>query len=279
MRWTACRARKGRTPARLAALVATAVCAVLLLVPTDSGARGFALGGGLPSSRLAATSQNSQGFGGVAAVGALFTGSSGKLGSHFCTASVVHSPHGDLAITAAHCVTSKPGQIMFVPGYADGKEPYGVWPVTRVYTDEAWQSSQDPDDDVALLRLGSASDGVPIEDVTGAEALSTDWVSPGRQAGTLVQVIGYPDGANQPVWCMNRAKSFSPTQLEFDCGGYTNGTSGGPFLADVSAVSGQGTVIGVIGGYEQGGDTPQVSYAPVFGTAVASLYEAAEAGG
>ena len=276
MRWTARRARDGRKPVRLfAALAALAVCAVLMLVPTDGGAAsGLAQGVGLLPSRLAAASQASHAFDGVAAVGALFPVSSGKLGPHFCTASVVHSPHGDLAVTAAHCVTgtSKPAQIVFVPGYANGKQPYGVWQVTQVYTDEAWQSAQNPDDDVAFLRLSNASDGVPIEDVTGAELLATDW-----QSSTLVQVIGYPDGAIQPVWCANQTKSFSPTQLEFDCGGYTDGTSGGPFLADVSAASGQGTVIGVIGGYEHGGDTPEVSYSSVFGTAVASLYQAAEA--
>jgi V8-like Glu-specific endopeptidase len=246
-----------------------------MLVPTDGGASGLARGLGLLPTPLAAVSQTGQTFGGVAAVGALFTTSSGKLGPHFCTASVVHSQHGDLAVTAAHCVTGKPGQIVFVPGYANGKEPYGVWKVTRVYTDDAWQSSQDPDDDVAFLRLSNASDGVPIEDVTGAELLGTGW----QQASTLIQVIGYPDSTDQPVWCENRTKGFSPTQLEFDCGGYTTGTSGSPFLADVSAASGQGTVIGVIGGYEQGGDTPEVSYASVLGTDVTSLYVTAEAGG
>jgi hypothetical protein len=64
-----------------------------------------------------------------------------------------------------------------------------------------------------------------------------------------------------------------------DCGDYTDGTSGSPFLADVSAASGLGTVIGVIGGYEQGGDTPEVSYAPKFGAAVAALFQSAEAAG
>ena len=39
--------------------------------------------------------------------------------------------------------------------------------------------------------------------------------------------------------------------------------------------SGQGTLIGVIGGYEQGGDTDAVSYAAVFGPNVTSLYLAA----
>jgi hypothetical protein len=68
-------------------------------------------------------------------------------------------------------------------------------------------------------------------------------------------------------------------QLEFDCGGYTDGTSGGPFLASVNPLTGQGAVIGVIGGYEQGGDTPQVSYSAMFGKNVAALYRTAVAGG
>ena len=67
-------------------------------------------------------------------------------------------------------------------------------------------------------------------------------------------------------------------QLEFDCGAYTDGTSGGPFLADVDPATGQGAVIGVIGGYEQGGDTPEVSYSSVFGANVAALYADAVAG-
>jgi V8-like Glu-specific endopeptidase len=278
MRRTARRAPHARKPARLAVVLGTvaAACGTLMLVPADGGASGLARRDVLAASKAPTASHTAQAFGGVAAVGALFTETAGKLDSHFCTGSVVDSAHGDLVVTAAHCVTGKPGQIVFVPGYASGRAPYGIWRVTRVYTDSAWQSGQDQDDDVAFLRLADASDGVPVEDVTGAERLDG---SGSRQAPSLVQVIGYPDGADRPVLCVNWIKTFSDSQLEFDCGGYTNGTSGGPFLADVSAGSGQGTIIGVIGGYEQGGDTPDVSYASVFGTAVAALYQAAEAGG
>jgi V8-like Glu-specific endopeptidase len=274
MRWMARCIRPFRKgPSRIIALAAAiAVFAAFMLVPADGGASGIAGRLSHAVRSLASTSETGQAFGGVAAVGTLFSESSGKLSGHFCTASVVHSAHGDLAITAAHCVTEQSGPMVFVPGYANGKEPYGVWQVTRVYTDQDWQSSQDPDDDVAFIQLSNASDGVPIEDVTGAEQLGTGW-----PAHELVQVIGYPDGEDQPVWCVNWTKSFSPSQLEFDCGGYTDGTSGGPFLADVAAGSGQGTVIGVIGGYEQGGDTPSVSYSVAFGTAVAGLYQTAEA--
>ena len=70
-----------------------------------------------------------------------------------------------------------------------------------------------------------------------------------------------------------------PGQLEFDCDGYSDGTSGGPFLSEVDQATGQGLVIGVIGGYQQGGDTPDVSYSPVLGTNAAALYRKAVSGG
>lgn len=287
MRRLARRARGVSRGGRLLIILAIVVAyGTVLLIPANAGDAATHLPlnagdaalthrpAGLASVQLPPVSDNSQTFGGVAPVGALFTVTGGELDSHFCTASVVHSSHGDLAVTAAHCLAGIQGPVAFVPGYANGKEPYGTWQVTAVYTDQAWQSSQDPDDDVAFLRLSEASGGVPVEDVTGAERLGTGW-----QVPALAAVIGYPGSADQPVLCRNWAKSFSPTQLEFDCGGYTDGTSGGPFLVNMSASSGQGTVIGVIGGYEQGGDTPDVSYASAFGTAVAALYRSAEAGG
>ncbi len=150
-------------------------------------------------------------------------------GGHFCTAAVVSSPAGDLAVTAAHCVTAAKTPLVFVPDYHDGKAPYGSWLVTRVFTDAAWTSSQDPNDDVAFLQLAAAPGGVSVQSVTGAEQLQT-----GAPERDLVQVIGYPDGAAEPVSCVNWTKAFSSTQLEFDCGGYPDGTSGGPFLADVA---------------------------------------------
>jgi hypothetical protein len=274
MRQSVRRVLGGGKPVGIAAsLTSIAILAILLVVPADGGAAGVAHGVD-PAYGVNGTSQNGEAFGGMAAVGALFGYSAGKLGNHFCTASVVNSRHGDLAVTAAHCVSGRGAQLAFVPGYANGKAPYGIWPVTQVFTDQAWKSSQDPDDDVAFIQLSPASNGVPIENITGAEQMGTS-----LQTSTLVQVIGYPDGENQPVWCTNWTKSFSPTQLEFICNGYTNGTSGGPFLTNVSRVTGEGTVIGVIGGYEQGGATPSVSYSSVFGTAVTSLYQVADAAG
>jgi V8-like Glu-specific endopeptidase len=220
-------------------------------------------------------SANGASFSGTPAVGALFTSSNGKLGSHFCTASVVNSPHGDLAITAAHCMTnlSSGATVVFIPGYNSGKAPYGTWKVTKVYVDQAWTSSQSQNDDVAFIRL-SQPGSVPIQDVTGAETLATK-----TAARQLVTVIGYPDGGTQAITCENWTSQPMVDQLQFDCGGYTDGTSGGPFLADISTATGQGTLVGIIGGLQQGGDTPQVSYSIEFEQNVTNLYATAVAGG
>src|SRR5215469_8025411 len=61
-------------------------------------------------------------FGQTSTIGALFTLSpSGQLQNHFCTASVVDSPTGNLIVTAAHCMQGQRlGDIVFVPGYSDG---------------------------------------------------------------------------------------------------------------------------------------------------------------
>ena len=211
-----------------------------------------------------------------ATVGALFTMNDGRLGTHFCTASVVDSPAGDLLITAAHCMAGysaqAPADVAFVPGYDDGAAPYGVWPVTRIFVDAAWARSGSVNDDVAFLTVARSGRGRTIQSVTGGELVDT-----GQRAGPVVRVTGYPDTGNAPVSCVNRATAFGPAQLEFDCGGYPDGTSGSPFLVAGGPAGGPDLVMGVIGGYQQGGDSPVVSYSAVFGSNVSALYSTAVA--
>ena len=259
----------------MALVTALAVGAVVTLTPANGAASDIATGFVRAVRHLAAPSRAGQAFAGTPAVGALFTTSAGQLGQHYCTASVVDSPAGDLVITAAHCVTGTSGTIEFVPGYDRGDQPYGVWTVTKVYVDQAWKSSSSDSDDFAFLRVSQPGSSVPVENVTGAERLAAS--TPSSRA--LVQAIGYPNATNQPVTCQNRLRQPMAGQLEFDCDGYTNGTSGGPFLSEVDQATGQGLVIGVIGGYQQGGNTPQVSYSAVLGANAAALYKTAVADG
>jgi len=216
----------------------------------------------------AAMKPRARAFRGMAAVGALFMrGTNGALRRHFCSATVVNSPGGDLVVTAAHCLDGRPpSRVAFVPGYADGREPYGVWLVRKVIRDKNWTSKADPDHDVAFLIVAQPGDKRTLQSLTGGEGLSIP--EPGEQ----VLTIGYPDSRGQPVRCVNALRAFGPGQVEFDCGGYTDGTSGGPLLTDVDSRTGLGEVVGVIGGYEQGGYTDSVSYAARFGHQVAALY-------
>jgi V8-like Glu-specific endopeptidase len=256
-------------------VAAVVILAVVTMTPAAGGAADLAKRLAAATGLIPTASQSGKAFSGTPAVGALFTTSGGALGSHFCTASVVDSPTRDLVITAAHCVTGR-GSMAFVPGYDNGRSPYGIWIVTQVIADQAWTSSSDPDHDVAFLVVSWAGQarapggGTRIEDLTGAELLGV-----GRPRTGLVRVIGYPDSQGQPIACQNRTRAWLAHQLEFDCDGYTGGTSGGPFLADVDEVTGQGTVIGVIGGYEQGGFVAAISYSAAFGPSVRALYATA----
>jgi V8-like Glu-specific endopeptidase len=250
-------------PRRAAALSATAAAAVALSI---------ALSVMLSPAALPAVSATAAASGQASTVGALFTLTrDGELGDHFCTGSVVDSPGGDLILTAAHCVSqSSVGTVVFVPGYGSGKGSFGNWTVTRVIVDAKWSSSRDPDDDFAFLVVGQAGATTPIEDLTGGEVIGID-----EPAGRAVEVAGYPNGLGQPISCENTALSFSPTQYQFNCDGFTDGTSGSPLLAGGIAAGGADTVIGVIGGYQKGGATASVSYAARFSTNLAGLYRQA----
>jgi V8-like Glu-specific endopeptidase len=211
-------------------------------------------------------------YGRTSTIGALFTlTSAGQLGAHFCTASVVDSPDGDLVLTAAHCMTGHaPREVAFVPGYSHGLEPFGVWMVSRIIEDRKWTSSADADDDFAFLVVHRTGANGGIQKLTGAEAVGVD-----VPAGHTVKVAGYPDGYDGIISCQNTALEFSSTQYQFNCGGFTDGTSGSPLLANVDTSDGSDTVIGVIGGYQQGGYTPSVSYAAKFSANLSGLYKTA----
>jgi V8-like Glu-specific endopeptidase len=241
----------------------------------DDPSPGFDTSPGGPAGPLpAGTSVNgkltAQPFAGTPTVGTLFFEAGGLAVLHYCTASVVRSKAGDLIATAAHCVYNKSfggfqNHLLFVPGYHDKTAPYGMWIATTAYVDQQWVASQDPDLDVAFLavrRLGS--DPGTLESVTGSNQFVAN---PGY--ATAVDVVAYPLGAQKPVSCAATTTKQSATQLRFDCGGFADGSSGAPFLTADDGV------VGVVGGYQQGGSTPDVSYSSYFGDKVTALYRAA----
>ncbi|MCO1582495.1 trypsin-like peptidase domain-containing protein [Crossiella sp. SN42] len=196
-------------------------------------------------------------------VGALFMDNG--AGPHFCTATVIASRHRNLLLTAAHCMfeneTGPPrAHVAFVPGYQDGQRPYGTWPVREVVVSPQWRERADPDHDVAVLVVDEG-----IEDRTGAQRLLLD-----SRREQVVEVLGYPVREQRPVTCRNWTAEFSRTQRGFDCRGYLTGTSGGPWL------TARGEVVGLVGGFQFGGDEVLHNYSPYLGDQARALYERAQ---
>lgn len=208
-------------------------------------------------------------FDGVPKVGAVFFSVGGVVSAHYCTGSVVHSASGDLIVTAGHCVYNKlfggwQNHIAFVPGYHDDVAPYGVWLATTAYLNAGWVAKQSPDSDIAFLKVRPSGGGTQtLESITGADTFTT-W--PGYQNG--VMVAAYPLGASRPVGCSGTTKKYTGTQIELDCGGLPDGASGSPFIASGNRL------VGVLGGYEQGGNTPDTSYSIYFSDEIAQIYRA-----
>lgn len=202
-----------------------------------------------------------------ARVGALFEADrrSALAGGHFCTASVVHSVHRDLIVSAAHCLDDD-GDLVFVPGYRDGRAPYGVWAVHRSFLPDGWAKGQDEDSDVAFAVLEDRG-GKGVEDVVGGNR----FVAGMATGATAVTITGYPNSGEVPVSCTNKPTAHSPTQQRIECPGLSGGTSGSPW------VNGDREVVGILGGHEEGGSTDDVSYSVVLGKEAAELYRDAAA--
>ncbi|MFF7993087.1 trypsin-like serine peptidase [Kitasatospora xanthocidica] len=195
----------------------------------------------------------------TATVGVLFSGSV-AAGNHFCTASVLHSATGNLLLTAAHCLSGTDG-VTFAPGYHDGSAPYGTWQVTAVHTTSDWAQKADADEDFAILET-APSNGRKVEDVVGGNRLGTD-----EPFDASVRLYGYPADAEVPNLCTNTTARQSAYQRVVQCPSYPAGTSGGPWISAAT-----GDVVGAIGGYQQGGDTDDVSYSAYFDHTIAALY-------
>ncbi|MEU7579794.1 trypsin-like serine protease [Streptomyces sp. NPDC041068] len=194
--------------------------------------------------------------------------------AHSCTASVVHSPKGNLILTAAHC---GPGsKHAFVPQYRTGRtaaqQPNGIWAVDRFFKDPR-HADQGPgsDLDFGFATLKPDKLGRQVESITGANKLTR---TPSYRV--WVTVIGYPSARNAPkdqaIKCRTKTTRLAGyKQLRMECGGFYGGTSGSPWLMNFDEKTKTGQVVGNLGGVGGGGATDSVSYAPYYDDEVFKL--------
>ena len=199
---------------------------------------------------------------------------------HFCSASVVNSPHHNVVLTAAHCVYNDVNlktPIWFLPDFANGKpnDTYGRWQVSKVIISGNYRHLASSPYDYAFLVLKPFKGG-NAQDRTGA-------LIPLANIGPLdtpVTIAGYNNNMASLSWCgsqVNIARPGGVSYLYGKCGrsgtdpeGLDNGTSGGPFIEN-----GTKRVIGIMGGYLQGGPDPWNEYSAWFQGDFVNLYNRA----
>ncbi|MET7621541.1 hypothetical protein [Streptomyces sp. NPDC005408] len=229
----------------------------------------------------------SKSFDGIPQAGTFFWTDSTGTG-RTCSGSVVRSPGHDLALSAGHCLkgysgTSPKRNLGFVPQYHDGLKPFGIFPVKNngVYVPQQYYDLGEhagAQYDFAFAVTEPNQDGTRLQDAVGGVQLLTGT----GYYHAPVRMIGYPSRAQKPLECWSWTTKWASddpadpgTFPRIACDAFVGGTSGGPMLVPWP---GGWAVIGVIGGYHTGGNTPQVSYSSYFGAATQALYRAAIAG-
>jgi V8-like Glu-specific endopeptidase len=245
----------------------------------------------VPAQAAAGTAPGQQSE--AATSGALWNGggavarTSGKvffsMGSndYVCSGSTVASANADVVITAGHCVKNGTGvwaaNWTFVPGYANGNEPYGSFTANQFYVASQWSSQADNDYDVAFVALNPMTQGttsVPVVHEVGGQGIEF-----GSQP-TQETVFGYPAdppyNGGQLYYCSG-AVSPDPYHLTDDNGltcAMTAGSSGGPWLSGFNPATGTGTITAV-SSFKYSTNN-EILYGTPLGTTAETLYQAAQ---
>jgi V8-like Glu-specific endopeptidase len=193
-----------------------------------------------------------------------------KEGNYTCSGTAVNTPSRSIVLTAGHCVVLEgeaASRIAFVPAYDHGVRPFGTFGVTSVYVTPQWRHGENPDFDVAALKVAPNQLGALI-DVVGGRGMAT---SKSRSAG--FDIYGYPAAALKGEEMRNcRAHGLGSDPLTFPLTGpptifsacdMAAGSSGGGWLLEDAYVNGVTSY-----GYA---NRPDLLYSPYFGPSIAAF--------
>ncbi|KAG6001204.1 hypothetical protein E4U21_004625 [Claviceps maximensis] len=214
-------------------------------------------------------------YDGIPTVGVLYDKS---LPKHYCTASVVDSPTGNIILTAAHCLSTDGTEIHFAPGYNNGKTPYGTYPVLAIYIQPGWNQKYDERLDFAFMRLGKGQFKGKMVNVQEATGGGNRLVTTAGYDQT-VEIVGYAFGEQRARHCSSGTYEAKSGQMGIECGPLQSGTSGAPWIANYNPTTKRGDVIGDIGGWHTGGCDDYETFSCRFSQATRDLFNRAVRGG
>ncbi|MFG1608089.1 trypsin-like serine peptidase [Actinoplanes sp. NPDC049265] len=189
-----------------------------------------------------------------AGVGRLFMvvkqGASGPSADEWCTATAVPSPTSDVVVTAAHCVwpgytrrdeVIQVSDVVFVPAYAEGEQPYGVFAARSYLFPASYQAESSPD--IAMIVLDPAA-GRHVAQAAGTQNIAFSAPPDGHAS-----ILGYPGSRTARgqilEWCdVPTAPNGDPNQWRAVCD-LAGGSSGGPWLTGFQPDTGIGTIYSV----------------------------------
>jgi hypothetical protein len=166
---------------------------------------------------------------------------------YVCSGTAVRSPSRSLVWTAGHCV-SDPGPLgpqfatnwEFVPGYKEGRKPFGEWPANSLATTPQWGGNGpltggDTDFDFGAAVLAPRA-GRRLQGVIGARRIAFN-----QARDKVYKAFGYPAESPPPefdgrhlFFCESRYKGSDPgagppSPIRISCD-MTGGSSGGGWV-------------------------------------------------
>jgi V8-like Glu-specific endopeptidase len=237
-----------------------------LLVPGRAPAPGFRRSTGAVASSIRVLDPAADG-----------TRTNGKIvgrdpvtGPYTCSGTALNTPSRSIVLTAGHCVIehgSRGRRIVFVPAYDHGSRPFGTFTAESVYVMPQWRRRENPDFDLAALRVAPNKLGA-LTDVVGGRGYAT-----AKSRLAAFQIFGYPAahaGGEELRSCrahglgidrLTDRFSGPPTMLA-SCD-MAAGASGGAWLFDGEFVSG-------VTSYSYRGRPTQL-FSPYFGPEIGSF--------
>jgi V8-like Glu-specific endopeptidase len=196
-----------------------------------------------------------------------------REGNYSCSGTALNTPSRSIVLTAGHCVVldgSAARRISFVPAYDHGARPFGTFEVRTVYVMPQWRRFENPDFDLAALRVDPNPHGA-LTDVVGARGYAIS-----QSRSSVFQIFGYPAAALRGEEMRScRAQGLGSDPLTFRLEGpptlpsgcdMAAGSSGGGWLLDGTYVNGVTSY-----GYA---NRPDRLYSPYFGLEVGAFLRA-----
>ena len=115
-----------------------------------------------------------------------------REGDYSCSGTALATPSRSIVLTAGHCVQERGSigrELTFIPAYDHGQQPFGAFEVEVAYMMPQWHRAENPDFDLAALRVAPNEYGA-LTDVVGGRGYVTN-----RSRRSVFQIYGYPAAA------------------------------------------------------------------------------------